>query len=94
MRQFQVDIDDVRRLAVFLLQQSKDRIDVSLIIPEYHAVVDQGCCTVSDALDVVALTLSSCSRAYTYYILYNIKYIYKYDIYNIKVKLYIIYYIY
>jgi hypothetical protein len=41
MRQLQVDVDDAKRLAVFLQQQSKDRIDVSLIIPEYHAVVDQ-----------------------------------------------------
>jgi hypothetical protein len=41
MRQFQIDVDDAKRLAVFLLQQSKDRIDVALIIPEFHAVVDQ-----------------------------------------------------
>jgi hypothetical protein len=41
MRQFQIDIDGAKRLATFFLQQSKDIIDVSLIIPEFHALVDQ-----------------------------------------------------
>jgi hypothetical protein len=41
VRQFQIDIDGAKRLATFFLQQSKDRIDVSLIIPEFHALVDQ-----------------------------------------------------
>jgi hypothetical protein len=41
VRQFQIDIDDAKRLATFFLQQSKDRIDVLLIIPEFHALVDQ-----------------------------------------------------
>jgi hypothetical protein len=36
-----IDIDDAKRLSAFFLQQSKDRIDVSLIIPEFHALVDQ-----------------------------------------------------
>jgi hypothetical protein len=40
-KQFQIDIDDAKRLPTFFLQQSKDRIDVSLIIPEFHALVDQ-----------------------------------------------------
>jgi hypothetical protein len=40
-RQFQIDIDDAKRLAVFLLQQSKDRLDIAAIIPEFHAVVEQ-----------------------------------------------------
>jgi hypothetical protein len=40
-RQFQIDIDDAKRLSVFFLQQSKDRIDIAAIIPEFHAVVEQ-----------------------------------------------------
>jgi hypothetical protein len=41
VKQFQIDIDYAKRLSAFFLQQSKDRIDVSLIIPEFHALVDQ-----------------------------------------------------
>jgi hypothetical protein len=40
-RQFNVDVDDAKRLSVFILQQSKDRIDIPTIIPEFHAVVEK-----------------------------------------------------